>query len=108
MSIKQKIKSVWDKVARKHDDCGDGCGCGCNGKKRKRGCDDAELGAEQVIEKEIYPDKPVKKACGNGARNTKACKSSGTRKPPSKRTRPTTDNYEMIDKDDNTCDSGKS
>ena len=105
MSIKDKIKSAWKKVAckRSSSDKSDktDCGCGC-GKKRKCDCDNAELAAEEVIEKEIYPNKPIKKA------SVKPTGKSCTRKPASKRTRPTNVDYCMIDKDDNTCDSGKS
>ncbi|MCH5166103.1 MAG: hypothetical protein J1G01_06850 [Clostridiales bacterium] len=97
MSIKQRIKSVWNKFTGKHDD-----GVKAHARKktnRNTPSSDSELAAEEVIEKEVYPPKKSK-AC--------ATKNYGTKKPASKRTRPTNYNYEMIDDSDNTCDSGKS
>lgn len=84
MSIKEKIKSVWNKVTSRRDKA------------------DSELAAEEVIQEEVFPKKTVRKsACGG-----KTCNSA--KKPPSKRTRPTNGNYRMIDPSNETADSGKS
>lgn len=99
MSIKQKIRSAWNKVTGKQD--------GDSAAEERRGCNsdgcniDSELAAEEVIREEVFPaEKPSRK---------KTCKKCGcARKPASKRTRPTNNNYEMIDPTDNTCDTGKS
>ncbi len=77
MDIKQKIKSAWKKLT-----------------SSKRG--DSELGADEVIEEEIFP------------RSEKKCGKTTSKKPASKRTRPTNGNYQMIDPSDDTADAGKS
>lgn len=82
MNIKSKIKSAWDKLTRK-------------GHAKK--VTDSELGADEVIQEEVFPKKTAQKR--------KTCTS---KKPPSKRTRPTNGNYQMIDPDGDTCDSSKS
>lgn len=84
MSIKEKIKSVWNKVTS------------------RRGKADSELAAEEVIQEEVFPKKAGRKASCSG----KTCNSA--KKPPSKRTRPTNGNYQMIDPNNETADSGKS
>lgn len=104
MSIKQKIKSVWDRIAGKtsknscDDDCGTDCGCGGKGKEKDKakGKRDAELGADEVVKKEVFPKK--RKPRATAAKN----------KPASKRTRPTNPDYTMIDPSDDTFDAGKS
>ncbi len=99
MSIKQKIKSAWNKMSSKFGKDSDKCDCGCGKDRCDCGRSDSELAAEEVIEEEVFPA-PVKRKCG--AKRT-ACK-----KPASKRTRPTNNNYQMIDPDNDTCDTGKS
>ena len=86
MSIKDKIKSLLNDITKSKS----------NGKSRKSKAD-SELSADEVAREQVYPKKTV---CNKKAR--------GTKKPASKRTRPTNHNYEMIDTDDNTCDSSKS
>lgn len=119
MSIKETIRSAWKKVACKHDgETGktekNGCGCGKTGnvKSRKCGCDNAELAADEVIKKEVYPNKPIKKTAAKSAKQAISAnaetKTSSSKKAPSKRTRPTNCNYRMINRNDDTCDSGKS
>lgn len=80
MDIKQKIKSAWNKLTSKKSD---------------KANVDSELAADEVIEEEIFP-RPAKRKC---AKNTK---------PASKRTRPTNDNYQMIDPSNDTVDGSKS
>ena len=93
MSIKQKISSLKTKLKSK------------TAKLREK-LSDAELGAEEVTEKEIFP--PQKKCCAKrAAKTTAACKASANKKP-SKRTRPTNNDYTMIDKDNESCDCNKS
>lgn len=98
MSVKQKFKSAWNKLTGKFKNksgCND-CGCKHNGCGHDGcGCTDSELGADEVVRKEVFP-KP------------KADRRGCTRKPASKRTRPTNDNYEMIDPGNDTADSSKS
>ena len=98
MSIKQKIKSVWTKVKCKTDDKSKNDKSDCDGDSCKI---NSELAAEEVIQEEVFPAKK------HAAKKT--CKRCGcTRKPASKRTRPTNPDYKMIDPDDDTCDSSKS
>lgn len=90
MKLKEKVKSAWAKIANKHKD--------------------SELAAEEVIHEEVFPSEPhgsKKRACAN---KKCGCKQSAKQcsKPQSKRSRPTNGNYRMIDRDDNTCDHGKS
>ena len=86
MNIKQKFKSVKDKLfGGKHKS---------THAKSRRKRTDSELGADEVVKKEVYPSKKKTDKC--------------TQKPLSKRTRPTNPNYRMIDPDDNSVDSGKS
>lgn len=77
MDIKGKIKSAWKRLT---------------GSKAKSA--DSELGADEVVKKEVFPRPTAKK--------------SNCKKPASKRTRPTNSNYRMIDPDDDTTDAGKS
>ncbi|MCH5156173.1 MAG: hypothetical protein J1F69_06145 [Clostridiales bacterium] len=77
MDIKAKIRSAWNHLT---------------GKKSKSS--NSELGADEVIKKEVFPNSANKK--------------SGSKKPASKRTRPTNSNYRMIDPSDDTSDAGKS
>lgn len=77
MDIKNKIKSAWNKFTSKHKDV------------------NSELGADEVVEEEIFP-RPAKRKCTKNA------------KPASKRTRPTNDNYQMIDPSNDTVDGSKS
>lgn len=85
MNIKQKFKSVKQKLfGNKHK---------AHATKRRKATD-SELGADEVVKKEVYPSKKKKDAC--------------VKKPLSKRTRPTNPDYRMIDPDDNSVDSGKS
>ena len=81
MNIGQKIKDAWKKLTSRRD-----------GKNNK----DAELGADEVLHEEVFPKKAKKPA---------AVKS---KKPASKRTRPTNNNYTMINPDDDGPDTGKS
>ena len=98
MSIKQKIKSVWNKVKCKTDDKSKNDKSDCDGDSCKI---NSELAAEEVIQEEVFPAKK------HAAKKT--CKRCGcTRKPASTRTRPTNPDYKMIDPDDDTCDSSKS
>lgn len=91
MNIKQKIKSAWQRMT---------------GKRPKT--NDSELGAEEVVKKEVFP-KPAAKAKTNAPTAKKAPTKTGcTRKKPSERTRPTNNNYRMIDPSGDTCDTGKS
>lgn len=84
MNIRSKISSAWNKLTRK---------AARNNKKAT----DSELGADEVVQEEVFPKKTSQKR--------KICTS---KKPPSKRARPTNDNYQMIDPDGDTCDSSKS
>lgn len=83
MSIKSKIKSAWDKIAHRPS--------------RTKNVTDSELGADEVVQEEVFPKK-----------RTQARKKCTSKKPPSKRTRPTNNDYQMIDPDCDTCDSSKS
>lgn len=89
MSIKDKIKSAWNNVTKHKVEIS---------VKRKNKAD-SELSADEVAHEEIFPKKTV---CN------KKQPSDSAKKPASKRTRPTNNNYEMIDPDNNTCDTGKS
>lgn len=93
MSIKEKIRSAFKKAADKTTDTA----------KRisRKNKSDSELAADEIIHEEVFPEKRCCKKCSSAHK-------SGTKKPASKRTRPTNDNYEMIDPDGNTCDTGKS
>ena len=93
MSIKEKISSAFKKAADKTADTAK--------RLSRKSKTDSELAADEVIHEEVFPKK---RACKKGASAHKAC----AKKPASKRTRPTNNNYEMIDPDDNTCDSSKS
>ncbi len=91
MSIKEKFGRLWGKLRKK------------NNRPTPKSAD-SELSAEEVVEEEIFPEgkrtvKRTKKNCG--------C-ATGSSKPASKRTRPANPDYEMIDPDCNTCDTGKS
>ena len=93
MSLKQKIQSIKKKLTR-------------NAKKLRNKLADAELGADEVVKKEVYPPKKTAsaKAKTTSTKTTKACAS----KKPSERTLPTNNNYTLIDRDNDSCDCGKS
>lgn len=102
MSIKERIKAV---IGKRRETAA-----------KRKARTDSELGAEEVVQKEVFPDKPAKKC---GANTTKracakrnapsACAGkSAAQKPASKRTRPTNPDYKMIDTSDDTCDANKS
>lgn len=91
MNIKQKIKSVWNHMM---------------GKPTKMA--DSELGADEVVKKEVFPKTAKATAKSPTAKKAAVDKNGCTRKPASKRTRPTNNNYQMIDPDNDTCDTGKS
>lgn len=90
MDIKQKIKSAWQRMT---------------GKREKTS--DSELGADQVVKKEVFP-KSTKTRQPRDCKKYTTDKNGCTRKKPSERTRPTNDNYKMIDPSGDTIDSGKS
>ena len=77
MSIKGKIKSAWKRLT---------------GSKAKQA--DNELGADEVVKKEVFPKSTAKK--------------SNCKKPASKRTRPTNNDYQMVDPSGDTFDAGQS
>lgn len=83
MNIKQKIKSAVTKLKK-------------NARALKN---DVELAADEVISAEVFPEKKCAKRKNSGVK---------AKKPASKRTRPTNDNYQMIDPSDGTADSSKS
>lgn len=87
MDIKSKIKSAWQRI---------------KGKRSKHA--DSELGADEVIKKEVFP----KTAKAKSTQKTSARKNGCTKKKPSERTRPTNNDYQMIDPDNDTFDAGKS
>lgn len=91
MNIKQKIKSAWNRML---------------GNPSKSA--DSELGADEVVKKEVFPKTAKAQAKSPVAKKTTADKNGCTRKPASKRTRPTNSNYQMIDPSGDTCDTGKS
>ena len=124
MNIKQKVKGLWGKLRK-------------NSKRTEAAKDfdksraDSELSAEEVVEKEIFPPKKTAAPARRVARKTAdteaasdspskpAKKQSGKRSAASHGlahsqkgkkggTRPTNPGYEMIDPDDNTCDSSQS
>ena len=82
MDIKGKIKSAWNRLT---------------GKSAK--LNDSELGADEVIKKEVFPKTTAK---------AKGVKNGCTRKPASKRTRPTNNDYQMVDPSGDTFDAGQS
>lgn len=100
MSIKERIKAV---IGKRRESA------------KRKAQTDSELGAEEVVEKEVFPDKPVKR-CGKAPSDAKrACAKHAapsdcvcSKKPASKRTRPTNTEYKMIDPSDDTCDTSKS
>ena len=94
MSIKEKIRSAFKKAADKTADTAK--------RVSRKSKNDSELAADEVIHEEVFPKKRACKKSSAFAHKTCA------KKPASKRTRPTNNNYEMIDPDDNTCDTGKS
>lgn len=87
MDIKSKIKSAWKRLTGK-----------TNG---------SELGADEVVKKEVFP-KSAKATAKTTAKKCAVDKNGCTRKAPSKRTRPTNNDYQMIDPDNDTADAGKS
>lgn len=94
MNIKEKIKSAWqrvtDKIAPKR------------AAKKSHKTTDSELGADEVVKKEVFPKTAAK------TKKAPVDKKGCTRKAPSQRTRPTNNNYEMIDPSGDTFDTGKS
>ncbi|MDE5592842.1 MAG: hypothetical protein K2I75_02810 [Clostridiales bacterium] len=90
MDIKNKIKSAFTRLMG----------------KPKTG--DSELGADEVVKKEVFPKTAKAKAKTTTAKKPTVDKKGCTRKPPSKRTRPTNNDYQMIDPDNDTADAGKS
>ncbi len=106
MSIKNKFKTLFGKLKKSDKNVSE--------RKRKT---DSEISAGDVTREEVYP-KPrhnsspscaPKKSCRPGTDcGAEKSKKSGCSKPASKRTRPTNAGYEMIDPDNNTCDTGKS
>ncbi|MCM1367859.1 MAG: hypothetical protein NC184_03500 [Roseburia sp.] len=95
MKLKDKIRSVWSNMRKK-------------GKNKSA---DAELAADEVLREEVFPKKTRRKSenCDCNGSDCDCDKSAASsKKPLSKRSRPTNDNYRMIDRDDGTCDSGKS
>ncbi|MDE5562548.1 MAG: hypothetical protein K2J01_03255 [Clostridiales bacterium] len=87
MDIKSKIKSAWKRLTGKSND--------------------SELGADEVVKKEVFP-KSAKAKAKTTVKKSTTDKKGCTRKPPSKRTRPTNNDYQMIDPDNDTADAGKS
>ena len=129
MSLKQSIRSMLDKICGckrdKKSDCGcDDDGCDCDTKKRRA---DAEISAEEVVTEEIYPE-------GRRARTDSRANADKTRRAASKsnaaahaanrriihgeapvkpttsrrKTRPTNDDYKMIDETNDSADTSKS
>lgn len=118
MSIKDKIKSAWEKArAKKHP----------SQDKASQSNNNSELAADEVIEHEIFPDKRANarrsavkaapKIPSNTAELAKdnlvkskraSAKNNAANKPASERSRPTNPGYTMIDPDGETCDAGKS
>ena len=94
MSIKDKIKSVLSRATGKKAEKA----------KKRSALKDSELGAEEVTREEVFP-KNTRAKKSNGA-TRKTC--NAAKRPASKRTRPTNDNYKMINPDDDSCDCGKS
>lgn len=88
MDIKQRIKSAWKRLTGKTND--------------------SELGADEVVKKEVFPKTAKATAKKPTAKKPAFDKNGCTRKPPSKRTRPTNNDYQMIDPDNDTADAGKS
>ena len=88
MDIKQRIKSAWKRLTGKTDD--------------------SELGADEVVKKEVFPKTAKAQAKTTACKKSTTDKNGCTRKPPSKRTRPTNNDYQMIDPDNDTADAGKS
>lgn len=131
MGVRQNMKKLWNKIRKngkktieefKED-------------LDKLGRADAEISVEEVVETEIYPsgkrtrpaselekntratvrssgDKPAVKKRGKldktGTDVVKNVKKNAAKKPAKKRTRPTNENYRMIDTDDNSADTSKS
>ncbi|MDE6029133.1 MAG: hypothetical protein K2F90_02285 [Clostridiales bacterium] len=85
MDIKQRIKSAWKHLMGK--------------------ANDSELGADEVVKKEVFP-KPAKAKAKTTAKKS-TTKTDGASKPLSKRTRPTNPDYRMINPDGG-VDAGKS
>ena len=88
MNIKNKIKSTWARIT---------------GKRAKQS--DSELGAEEVVKKEVFPKSAKTKTA---EKKVTTNKNGCTKKRPSERTRPKNSDYQMIDPDCDTCDTGKS
>ena len=107
MNIRKKFKDMWKKLS----------GGKKNNAKARKAMTDSELSVEEVVHEEIFPEgkRTVRRkldthSCAQNGTNCRKGTKSGTvdKKPPSKRTRPTNNNYRMIDPDDDTVDTGKS
>lgn len=107
MKLKEKLKNVWSKMCGKPSDCE--CDNHSECEKSKKDSADSES-AEEVLREEIFPS--GKRGCVKNLNShlrtpdNKLGKVNG--KKPSERTRPTNDNYEMIDVDEDTADANKS
>ena len=130
MSLKQSMKSLFDKICGgKHDkksDCGCGKkGCDCGTKKRSQ---DAEVSAEEVVIEEICTEgkrtrtqarkadeQKTKRAAAKSPADVKKANAKIVRgeapvKPTTsaRKTRPTNKSYKMIDPSDESADTSKS
>jgi len=122
MSFKTKAKSFWNKFRRKASDAGESVK-----QKFEKNAADAEISAEEVAREEIYPEgkrriahdcagvkdaisRDVKKPKNASCRNADTACGKSDVKPACKknRSRPTNPGYQMIDPDDNSCDTSKS
>ncbi len=117
MGMKNKLKSVFNKLRRKGKNAADAAA------DIVRDRTDSEISAEEVVTEEIFPEgkRKVKKRvdaetsddCARrnckSERGEKVCGKAPVKPACRKnRTRPTNGGYEMIDIDDDTCDSSKS
>ncbi len=130
MSIKQSMRSLLDKVCGCKRDKKPDCGCGdgnCDCGKTKCRSTDAEISAEEVVTEEIFPegkharidkqanaDKPRRAASKSNAAahaaNRKIIHGESPVKPTASRrkTRPTNNDYKMIDPTNDSADTSKS
>ena len=132
MSLKERMKSLFDKMCGCKSDKKSDCGCGgksCDcGAKSKRNSLDAEVSAEEVVIEEIYPEgkrarratrkadeQQTKRAAAKSPAavkkaNAKIVRGEAPVKPTTsaKKTRPTNKNYKMIDPSDESADTSKS
>ena len=130
MSLKERMKSLFDKMCGGKSNKKSVCGCGgkscdCGTKKRSQ---DAEVSAEEVVIEEIYPEgkrarratrkadeQQTKRAAAKSPAavkkaNAKIVRGEAPVKPTTsaKRTRPTNKSYKMIDPSDESADTSKS